>query len=183
MGSFMDTFMDKIAQKFNAQEIIKANSAAEERELQQLRSQIAEYDTRLQEIRKLNLMNLEIADKLEAMIEANQAKQDAENSAGVEQVEQLKQIVAATEDMKNALTVNQADNAANLDAIHKECVKVYRNVQAVVEQGLLAQTQSLSEQNVRVEKKVTGLKPIAIIGLVLTIANLAVLVCNILGII
>ncbi len=62
--------MDKIAQKFTAQEMIKANAAAEEKEMKRLRLQVAEYDTRIQEIRKLNLKNLELADQLQAMIEA-----------------------------------------------------------------------------------------------------------------
>lgn len=70
----MDSFMDKIAQKFTAQDMIKANTAAEEKEMERLRQQIAEYDTRIQEIRKLNLKNLELADNLQAMIDAENAR-------------------------------------------------------------------------------------------------------------
>lgn len=70
----MDSFMDKIAHKFTAQDMIKANAAAEEKELERLRVQVAEYDTRIQEIRKLNLKNLELADNLQAMIDAGNAK-------------------------------------------------------------------------------------------------------------
>lgn len=54
--------------------MIKANKAAEEREMEHLRTQVAEYDTRLQEIRKLNLKNLELADNLQAMIDAENAR-------------------------------------------------------------------------------------------------------------
>lgn len=36
----MDTFMDKLAQKLNAQEMIKANSAADAEEMDQLKSQL-----------------------------------------------------------------------------------------------------------------------------------------------
>lgn len=39
----MDTFMDKLAQKFTAQEMIKANTAAETEELERLRLQVQEY--------------------------------------------------------------------------------------------------------------------------------------------
>ena len=39
----MDTFMDKLAQKLNAQEMIKANSAADAEEMDQLKSQLREY--------------------------------------------------------------------------------------------------------------------------------------------
>ena len=40
----MDTFMDKLAQKLNAQEMIRANSAADAEEMDQLKSQLREYD-------------------------------------------------------------------------------------------------------------------------------------------
>ncbi|MDE7269406.1 MAG: DUF4175 domain-containing protein [Acetatifactor sp.] len=39
----MDTFMDRLAQKFTAQEMIKANAAAEAEELNRLREQVQEY--------------------------------------------------------------------------------------------------------------------------------------------
>ena len=38
-GKWMDTFMDKLAQKLNAQEMIKANSAADAEEMDQLKNQ------------------------------------------------------------------------------------------------------------------------------------------------
>ena len=50
----MDNFMDKLAQKFNAQEMIKANSQAEAAEMKKLQLQVAEYEKILQEMRKLN---------------------------------------------------------------------------------------------------------------------------------
>ena len=43
-GKWMDTFMDKLAQKLNAQEMIKANSAADAEEMDQLKNQLREYD-------------------------------------------------------------------------------------------------------------------------------------------
>lgn len=51
----MDNFMDKLAQRFNAQEIIKANSQAEAQELDKLRMQMDAYDECLKEMRRLNL--------------------------------------------------------------------------------------------------------------------------------
>ncbi len=64
----MDNFMDKLAQKLNAQEMIKANSAADAAQMNKLQSQMAEYDAALQEIRKAGLKNVEIADKLNQLI-------------------------------------------------------------------------------------------------------------------
>lgn len=49
----MDIFMDKLAQKINAQEIIKANTTAEIQELDALRSRVAEYNQCLDRLQKL----------------------------------------------------------------------------------------------------------------------------------
>lgn len=49
----MDMFMDKLAQKLTAQEIIKANTAAETEELNHLRSQIKDYNECLTKLQKL----------------------------------------------------------------------------------------------------------------------------------
>ena len=43
-GKWMDTFMDKLAQTLNAQEMIKANSAADAEEMDQLKNQRATCD-------------------------------------------------------------------------------------------------------------------------------------------
>ncbi len=64
----MDNFIDKIAQKFNAQELIKANSQADAAQKQRLEQQVAEYEKILQEMRKLNFKNTEIADRIEEII-------------------------------------------------------------------------------------------------------------------
>lgn len=64
----MDNFMDKLAQKLNAQEMIKANSAAEAAQMNKMQSQMMEYDAALQEIRKLSYKNAEAADNLNQLI-------------------------------------------------------------------------------------------------------------------
>ena len=50
----MDTFMDKLAQKLNAQEMIRANSAADAEEMDQLKSQLREYDECLAQLQQVN---------------------------------------------------------------------------------------------------------------------------------
>lgn len=64
----MDNFMDKLAQKLNAQEMIKANSAAEAAQISKLQSRIAEYDAALQELKKMGLKNAEAADQLNRFV-------------------------------------------------------------------------------------------------------------------
>lgn len=53
-GKWMDTFMDKLAQKLNAQEMIKANSAADAEEMNQLKNQLREYDECLAQMQQVN---------------------------------------------------------------------------------------------------------------------------------
>ena len=64
----MDNFMDKISQKLNSQEIIRANAAADaaalenlEKQLTLFKDQMEKYDDCIQEMRKLNLKNIESA--------------------------------------------------------------------------------------------------------------------------
>lgn len=49
----MDMFMDKLAQKLNAQEIIRANTAADVEELNKLKNQITEYNECLVRLQRL----------------------------------------------------------------------------------------------------------------------------------
>ena len=65
----MDSFMDKLAQKFNAQEMIKANTLAEEKELQKAQIQASEYKEYLEQMKQLNEENAELTQKVQALIE------------------------------------------------------------------------------------------------------------------
>jgi len=49
----MDTFMDKLAQRFNAQEMIKANQAAESEEMERLKAQVQEYTECLNRMKEI----------------------------------------------------------------------------------------------------------------------------------
>ena len=64
----MDSFIDKFAQRRNAQEIIKANAAAEAQENERLNAKVSDYEKAMQEIRKLNLQNVENAEKVRDML-------------------------------------------------------------------------------------------------------------------
>ncbi len=279
-GIRMDSFMDKIAQKFSAQDMIRANSAAEEKEMKRLRMQVEEYDARLQEIRKLNLKNLELADNLQAMIDAGNARLQESAGAGANQeteaereiramleenkvkleefadrlMTQTKQLTVAkleTMEKLDALSgrlcdrtvldalAERLDNRAALDTIlaklddrtaweafsakldsrptldeieerlkerpaegglagkleeintqltdhvHKENVKVYRNVQAAVidENKKLAEALAVPQAELKaqlegVNKKVGGLKALVAVALLASLANVALWVLN-----
>lgn len=151
--------MDKLAQKFSAQEMIKANSQAEAEEMKRLQLQVSEYEKILQEMRKLNYRNTELTEKLDRMI--------GDNTDKIQSMKQDEQkLIAALRDLTDEQTRNreaelerkeeerieqeriaeehkQTDLSAITDLlenkfqksddfVHKENVKVYRNVQAVV---------------------------------------------------
>lgn len=151
----MDNFMDKLAQKFNAQELIKANSQAEAEEMKRLQLQVAEYERILQEIRKLNYKNTELseqlvsligdnADKIQAMKEDEQRlistlrditeEQTRNREADLEkrQEEQLEKDKNAESELAALTKLLEEKFQCSDDFVHKENVKVYRNVQAVV---------------------------------------------------
>lgn len=176
----MDNFMDKLAQKFSAQEMIKANSQAEAEEMKRLQLQVSEYEKILQEMRKLNYRNTELADKLDRMIGDN-----ADKIQGMKEDEQ--RLIAALRDLTDEQTRSreaeigrkeeerieqeraaenrkQTDLAAiaellenkfqkSDDFVHKENVKVYRNVQAVVVDEIKRSTESAQEERMKLKSE------------------------------
>ncbi|MBR5577568.1 MAG: hypothetical protein IKW28_01070 [Lachnospiraceae bacterium] len=154
----MDNFIDKLAQKFIAGEVIKANSVAEERELKRLREQVAEYERCLHEMQKMQVTNTQTARQLhDLMTEGNegikklteeslQKLQELQVTAGKmepEEKETITQTAKAVEELSELvkqLTEKTEANQKNVEKwfhqadefLHKENVKVYRNVQAVV---------------------------------------------------
>ena len=83
----MDNFMDKLAQKFNAQEMIKANAQAEANEMQRLQEQVAAYESILQDMRKLNYKNSELTDKIYALVDESINKVQGSQIAGADNSE------------------------------------------------------------------------------------------------
>ena len=185
-GKKMDSFMDKIAQKFTAQDMIKANSAAEEKEMKRLRMQVAEYDERLQEMRKLNLKNLELADQLQALIAQGQEKADAsaEDAEGANTLEQNVQAVKEAMDAQNQKLTEMSEQI--MEHVHKEDVKVYRNVQAAVADENKALSENLLQAvNATVTRKTKGIKAAIVLGalsMVASLASVAFWVCWLLGV-
>ena len=178
----MDNFMDKIAQKLNAQELIRANAAADAAELESLEKQLAifkeqmeKYDDCLQEMRKLNLKNIEsaqgvqnLADKANEKLDQTVGEVEAESVSRIKQTsevsiaginqtlsESLAKIAEIKENSDNLeqITENMSGLQAKLeeqfrnleDFLHTDNVKVYRNVQAAMVEELEKQTTELRE--------------------------------------
>ena len=263
----MDNFVDKVSQRINAQEMIRANAQAEANEMQRLQEQVAQYEAILQDMRKLNYKNSELTDKIGAMVDSDalmipvdqmkqtslmvsdsvsEVRQIAEDVKGsVDDVrnssEELKTSVKAT--MDNAIltmrrenreiadhleyirtTVDNMKNPTEEDEerkaeeeakrlaeekekeeariakeiedkkaleemfkqsdefVHKENVKVYRNVQAVVVDEFKNQTDGLTKHNQEIYNKMQFIRAAVIIAIALGTANIILTVLKILGI-
>lgn len=103
-----------------------------------------------------------------------------ETAAVVEKIEQA--ILAHMENMKEML--RQSD-----DFTHKENVKVYRNVQAVVVDEVRKQTEAMAAQNEELmmrnetlQRQNKGLKPLMVVTLIAAIANIALAAAQIAGV-
>ena len=166
----MDNFMDKLAQRLTAQEMIKANSAADAAELERLQKQLAQYDACLQEMRKLSLNNVETTDKITALLN--------------ESISKIQSYESNQADILNGLTdkANEFVDKAN-DFVHKENVKVYRNVQAVVVDELKNQTEGLTKHNRELYTKMKSVKVLIFIAIGLGLVNIALTLLSVFGII
>ena len=212
----MDNFIDRLAQKFIAGEVIRANSAAEEREMKKLREQVAEYERCLQEMRKIQLTNTQSAQNLHDMMVENadgirkltqeslgklanvQLEADAQNADAKkavdaaatamakmeEQVLKMQETVASlSEDLnKNQTEMKECFEKAD-DFLHKENVKVYRNVQAVVVEEVGNKAQEIIKASEEAASKAS--KPVlvfAVLGFIVAAASLVFQIFEYMGI-
>lgn len=210
----MDNFMDKIVQKLNSQDMIRANSAADAAELENLETQLSvfkdqmeKYDECLQEMRKLNLKNIESAQGVQQL--ADQAgesigktsdafvagiKETSDISiAGINQTvaEGLAKIAEIKENADNLeeITKTMEELERKLqelfknmeDFLHTDNVKVYRNVQAAMIEELEKQTAEIKETQAKALKGSKMVLPFMIITMILTLVNAGLALAGVLG--
>ena len=214
----MDNFMDKVAEKLNSQELIRANAAADAAALENLEKQLAlfkdqmeKYDDCLQEMRKLNLKNIESAQGVQELavtaneklgqslgeVEAASVSRIKETSdlsiAGINKtlneslakIAQIKEnadnLERITEDMSGLQTKIEERFRNMEDFLHIDNIKVYRNVQAAMMEELEKQATVLKEEQDKLAKSNKIILPFVIVSMMMTIANLAVMIARILG--
>lgn len=172
----MDNFMDKIAQKLNSQDMIRANAAADAAELETLETQMAmfkeqmeKYDDCLQEMRKLNLKNIESAQGVRHL--ADQANEkfgktvEEMEAASVSRIQQTSDVsIAGIQQTSDASIagINQTveeslakiaeikENTANLEAL----TETMTGVQEKLEQSFKGLEDFLHTDNVKVYRNV-----------------------------
>ena len=222
----MDNFIDKLAQKFTAGEVIRANSAAEERELKRLREQVAEYERCLQEMRQVQMINTQTAKQLHDLMvecvenvqkqtvesteafrklteeslakitdvqtETDEQKAEAKQSleAAAMTMEQMEEKVVKMQETVAELTAALEKNQKEVaewfrqadDFLHKENVKVYRNVQAVVvdEVGNKAEA-VIKAQEENVKKSGKQILIFAVLGAAAAAASLIIQILELAG--
>ena len=93
----MDTFMDKLAQKMNAQEIIKANMAAETARMEQLQSQVEAYEALLKDMRRVNTKTVENTEQMKKVLQESLSKIEEVQTAHDEEAD-IKQMLAENPD-------------------------------------------------------------------------------------
>lgn len=169
----MDTFIDKLAQKRNAQEMIRANMTAEAAKMEQLQNQMKAYDGLLQEIRQVNLKTAENA------AEVRNALKEC-----MERLETMQTDEAQTADYGETLTeirkLLEEKFTQSDDFMHKENVRVYRNVQAAFVEELNKQTEELKNSQ-PVNKGSKALLPISILILIGVAADIVLQVLSMLN--
>lgn len=199
----MDGFIDKFAQRKNAQNMIRANAMAEAEEKERMALKISEYEMAIQEMRQSSLQNIENAEKVKELLAAGldkieevQKKDEGasrESERMIKEVkEQLSELLSAQREMLEKQSTQMQELAETQktameellhgteDFNHKEAVKVYRNVQAVVEAELPKQTEEI--KNAMKEKSASkGFMAVWVLTLIGVIANIVIEVLRLLG--
>ncbi len=190
----MDTFMDKLAQKLTAQEIIRGNLAAEAVQMDELKEQVKDYEDCVEQVKALSqLMESKLAiikesnnlaeveeeiDRLRRSMDVKlgdlPAILDEKLTTGIgdrvsERIQE--QLVSIPESLDEKFQENVQINKDNL---HKECVKVYRNVQAVVVEESNKQIVTQSEEVRPIKAEVKKAVIFSLVAMVAAIGGLAV---------
>ena len=166
----MDTFIDKLAQKRNAQEMIRANMTAEAAKMEQLQGQMKAYDELMQEIRKVNLKTAENTAEVRNVLKEC-----------MEKLETMQESGSQTEDNGEALAeirklLEQKFRQSD-DFIHKENVRVYRNVQA----AFVEEMNKVTEEMKNSQPKSGGNKAIVLLSVLILFGVIADIVLQVLS--
>lgn len=116
----MDNFMDKLAKRFNAGEMIRANAQAEARDMKRLQERTAEYENMMREMRRLNLKNVEVTEQVQQLIQCGieqfEGYGTSENVIGTKLEELQGDLVA----MKEEILDNESAMERLLEDLHRE---------------------------------------------------------------
>lgn len=178
-GKWMDTFMDKLAQKLTAQEMIKANAAADAAELSRMREQAAEYESLFNRMQGSSELSAENAKKVQENVQKVQELVDAaiarieEMQTETEGTEEIRRLLEELKEQQAASKKTQTEQLEQLtEHVHKENVKVYRNVQAVVVDETAKQNETNGKRFSSASRRLTAVLILSIMALLTSAAGL-----------
>ena len=164
----MENIMNKIVEKISAQDIIKANSQAEAKEAERIKLEAEQYKLQLKELKESTEEYKKYLDEMRT---------------------EAKEYKSALEEMRQDTKAQSQKLEESEEKIHDVGVQVYRNVQAIVERGqnwnkdeFKEVARKLEAIQVGVETKNSALLPLTIITMLLVIADIAINVLRIFGI-
>lgn len=120
----MDNFIDKFAQRMNAQEMIRANAMAEAEERERIAAKLSEYELAMQELRRCNLQNLENAEKVKELLAASLykieevQKKDVGSGDGPEKA--VEEVRLLLEGLKNQVTQTVRDQQSRTSELFEK---------------------------------------------------------------
>ncbi|MBR1860705.1 MAG: hypothetical protein IJ796_02435 [Lachnospiraceae bacterium] len=209
----MDTLMDKLAQKLNAQEMIRANGEAEAEQMNYLKAQVGEYQGCLDRLAKVcdELGNLEtrignlslpqngagdeavaeIKSQLQTLAQSTDSQlKELSNSTGKkldamsEATEnQIKNFSESTNRKLENMQGELLEKVGSEENLHKEGVRIYKNIQASMVNELEPLEETVKDSNKQVISSVKGVKILAIVAVVLSALTLIIQIAGLLGIV
>ena len=124
----MDNFMDKLAKRFNAGEMIRANAQAEARDMKRLQERTAEYENMMREMRRLNLKNVEVTEQVQQLIQCGieqfEGYGTSENAVG----RKMEELQGDLTSMKEELLDNESAMEHLLEDLHRELSEMNQGI-------------------------------------------------------
>lgn len=163
--------------------------------MKKLQLLVAEYEKILQEMRKLNYKNTEISENIDILIGENAGKLQGLQENGQKLLSTLcdlteEQIRSRDEELSRKNSREQGEEretkeqleallgktqellGGTQDFVHKENVKVYRNVQAVVVEELKKQTDNLVQENARLASRMNVVMAFSLVTMLFSAASI-----------
>ena len=148
-------------------------------------------------MRKLNYKNAELTEKIDGLVGENAGKlqglqedeqkllnllrdlteeqtRNREEEFSRKEEEKQEAVAGAQTQSKEIVSRTQELFARSEDFVHKENVKVYRNVQAVIVEELKKQTDTLCQENARLASRMNVVMAFSLITMLLAVASLIV---------
>ena len=139
--------------------------------MDQMQKQMKAYDELMQEIRRVNIKTAENVDNVQGVLSQCMEKLTALKTENVQAEDVEKQLAGIKTLLEERLTQSE-------EFVHRENVKVYRNVQAATTEELGKQIEAVLGGQQALAGKGKGMHAVSILTLIVAIVNLAMLIAH-----